>query len=123
MIGLGVLVYSDDVLIYAETPEQIIEILSAVLKLLAKTALKCKASKCSLFIQSVNYFGRVVARKSINPDTAKLDQVKQWPRHEKGNGLASFLDLCNYYRDLIPLSRTSATLYIRIQNNQMDGAW
>ena len=36
LIGLGVLVYFDDVLIYAETPEQLIEILSAVLKLLLK---------------------------------------------------------------------------------------
>ncbi len=36
LIGLGVLVYIDDVLIYAETPEQLIEILSAVLKLLVK---------------------------------------------------------------------------------------
>ena len=46
LIGLGVLVNIDDVLIYAETPEQLIEILSAVLKLLVKAGLKCKASKC-----------------------------------------------------------------------------
>ena len=49
MIGHGVLVYIDDVLIYAVTPEQLIKILSAVLKLLIKARLKCKASKCSLF--------------------------------------------------------------------------
>ena len=36
LIGLGVLVYIDDVLIYAKTPKQLIEILSAVLKLLVK---------------------------------------------------------------------------------------
>ncbi len=34
LIGLGVLVYIDDVLINAETPEQLIEIFSAVFKLL-----------------------------------------------------------------------------------------
>ena len=34
LICLGVLVYIDDVLIYAETPEKLIEILSAVRKLL-----------------------------------------------------------------------------------------
>ena len=54
LIGLGVLVYIDDVLIYAETPEQLIEILSIVLKLLANVGLKCKASKCSLFTQTIN---------------------------------------------------------------------
>ncbi len=44
LIGLGVLGYIDDVLIYAETPEQLIKILSTVLKLLTNAGLKCKAS-------------------------------------------------------------------------------
>ena len=51
LIGLGVLVYIDDVLIYAETPEQLIEILSTVQKLLANAGLKCKTSKCSLSLK------------------------------------------------------------------------
>ena len=49
LIGLSVFVYIDDVLIYAETPEQLIEILSAIIKLLVKAGLKCKASECSHF--------------------------------------------------------------------------
>ena len=76
LIGLGVLVYIDDVLIYAETPEHLIEILSAVLKLLMITGLKCKASKCSLFTQTINYLGRVVSKDGINPDPAKLDKIR-----------------------------------------------
>ena len=102
LIGLGVLVYIDDVLIYTETVEQLIEIRSAVLKLLVKAGLKCKASKCSLFNQTINYLGRVVSRDGITPDPAKLDKIRQWPKPEKGTGLAVFLGLCNYYRlDLI----------------------
>ena len=45
LFGLGVFGYIDDVLIYAETPEQLIDILSAVFKLLVSAGLKCKASK------------------------------------------------------------------------------
>ena len=101
MIGLGV-VYIDDVLIYAETTEQLIEILSAVLKLLVKAGLKCKASKCSLFTQTINHLGRVMSKDGINLYPAKLDKIRLWPTPEKGTGLASFLGLCNYYRDLIP---------------------
>lgn len=77
MIGLGVLVYIDEVLIYAETPEKLIEILSAVLKLLAKAKLKCKTSKCSLFTQKINYLGGVVLRDGIHPDPAKIDKIRQ----------------------------------------------
>ncbi len=88
-------------LISAETPEQLIEILSTVLKLLTNAGLKCKASKCSLFTQTINYLGRIVSRDGVNQDPAKLDKIKQWPKPDKCTGLASFLGLCNYYRDLI----------------------
>ena len=99
-------------LIYAETPEQLIEILSAVLKLLVKAGLKCKGSKCSLFTQTINYLGRVLSIDGINPDPAKLDKIRQWPKPEKGIGLAAFLELCNYYRDLIPaFAHISDALY------------
>ena len=42
LIGLGVLVSTDDVLIYAETPEQLIDILSALVKLLVGAGLSVK---------------------------------------------------------------------------------
>ena len=101
-IGRGVLVYLDDVLIYAETPEELLEKLLQVLQLLERAGLKCKASKCSLFTQQVNFLGHVISRDGINPEPTKLEKIKQWPRPEKGTGLASFLGLCGYYRDLIP---------------------
>ena len=78
LIGLGVHIYIDDVLINSETPEQLIKILSIVLKLFTKAGLKCKASKCSLFTQLVNYLDRVVLRDGINPDPAKIHEIKQW---------------------------------------------
>ena len=99
LIGLGVLVYIHDVLM---TPEQLIEILSAVYKLLVKAGLKSTASKCSLFTQTINYLVRVVSKDGIKHDPAKLDKIQLWPKPEKGTGLASFLGLCNYCRDLIP---------------------
>ena len=83
LIGLGVLVYIDDVLIYAETLEQLIEILSTVLKLLTNAGLICKASKCSLFTQTISYLGRVVSIDGINPDPAKLDKIRQWPNQKR----------------------------------------
>ena len=43
-----------------------------------------------------------MSKNGINPEPAKLDKIRQWPKPEKGTGLASFLGLGNYYRDLIP---------------------
>ena len=119
LIGLGVLVYLDDVLINAETPEQLIEILITVLKLLAKAGLKFTASMCSLFTQSVNYFGRVVSINGINPDFAKVDKIKQWPKPKKETTLAFFLGRCNYYQNLITsFAHISDSLY-KVLNTEM----
>ena len=83
LIGLGVLVYNDDVLIYAKTPEQLVDILSGGLILLLKEGLKCKASKCSVLTQIINFLGRVVSKYCINSDPAKLDKIRQWPKPKK----------------------------------------
>ena len=112
LIGGGVLVYLDDVLIYAETSEELLDKLSQVLKFFAKAGLKCKASKCSVFTQKVHYLGHIISKEGINPEPTKLEKISKWPKPEKGTGLASFLGLCNYYRDLIPnLAHISGPLY------------
>ena len=46
IIGLGVIVYIADVLIYAKTHKQLIKIISKVLKLLAMSGIECKDFKC-----------------------------------------------------------------------------
>ena len=121
LIGKGVLVYLDDVIIYAETPEQLIEILEQVLKLLRKAGLKCKATKCSHFTQCVHYLGRVVSMDGIYPDPSKLEKIKEWPKPKKGKGLASFLGLCNYNRDVIPsFAHLSDSLYKVSRSDYID---
>ncbi len=74
-MNCGVLVSLDDVLIYAETPEELIEKLFQVLKLLAKAGLKFKASKCSYFTQKVHYLGHIVLKEGIHPEPAKLEKI------------------------------------------------
>ena len=95
LIGKGVLVYFDDLLIYSATPEQLIEIYKQVLKLLEKAGLKCNAPKCSLFTQCVHYLKGVVSKKCIYNDPTKLEKIKQYPKPEKRTGI------CNYYRGVI----------------------
>ena len=73
-----------------------------MLRLLAKAGLKCKAKKCSLFTEQVHYLGHYVSREGILPEPGKLEKIKQWPKPDKGIGMASFLGYCNYYRELIP---------------------
>ena len=102
LVGSGVLIYLDDVLLYADDPENLIELLRRVLKRLIDAGLKCKPKKCHLFAEEIHYLGHVVWRGSLLPESAKIDKIQQWPRPDTGTGLACFLGLCNYYRTLVP---------------------
>ena len=101
-MGSGVLIYLDDVLLCADDPEKLIELLRKVLKRLIDAGLKCKDTKCHLFAEEIHYLGNVVRRGSLFPELAKIDKIQQWPRPDTGTGLASILGLCNYYRTLVP---------------------
>ena len=78
LIDVNVLVYLDNVLIYANTPEQLMNYHDTVLTLLAKAGLKCNATNCSLFTERVHYLGRVVSKHNI--DQAKFEKIRQWPK-------------------------------------------
>ena len=102
LVGSGVLIYLDDVLLYADDPKDLIELLHKVLKRLFDAGLKCKAKKYHLFSEEIHYLIHVVRRGSFLPESAKIDKIQQWPRPDTGTELASFLGLCNYYRTLVP---------------------
>ena len=46
--------------------------------------------------------GHIVSKNGIQAESNKLEKIKNWSKPEKGRGLAGFLQLCSYYRELIP---------------------
>jgi len=49
--------YLDDIIVYANSPEQLIERLDAVFTRLREKGLKAKPSKCVLFKSPIEFFG------------------------------------------------------------------
>ena len=120
-IGQEILVFLDDILIFAETPEQLLDALERTLQTLARAGLKCKHRKCQLFRTFVEYLGHIISDKGIAPDPKKIEKIRDWPAPETGNGLLSFLGFCNYYRRLIPhFAELSAPLYAVAQQKKID---
>ena len=83
LIGCGVLVHLDDVLISAETWEKLLDKLSQILKLLAKAGLKCKVAKCSVFTQKIHFLGHIISKEGINPEPTQLEKISKWPNLRK----------------------------------------
>ena len=100
-LGNDTLVYLDDLLMFADTEEELLRALDRNLAILSKAGLKCKPRKCQLFRSSLHYLGYIVSDKGIAPDAAKIDEIRQLPNPPTGLGLLTLVSLANYYRKLI----------------------
>ena len=119
-IGECLLVYLDDLLMFAKTVPELITALDFTLKTLIKAGLKCKPRKCQLFRKSIEYLGHIISESGVAPLTEKIDKVRQWPFPGTGLEMLSFLGLCNYYRRLIEhFAEWAVPLYAVSQENEI----
>lgn len=104
MIGLQwdiCLIYLYDIIVVAETFEQMIARLKLVFDRLKQAGLKLKPKKCELFAKEVSFLGHVVTQEGIATDPEKIRSIKEWPAPCNVCDLRSFLGLCSYYRRFI----------------------
>ena len=85
LLDEGVLVYLDDVLIYSKSIAEHKVLLDKVFALLEKHKLYLKASKCHLFLESVDFLGHIISSKGVSMEPGKLDAVRNWPVPENVN--------------------------------------
>ena len=95
------LVYLDDVIVYAKTVEDELSRLGTVFQRLREAGLKLKAKKCHLFKESVLYLGHVVSGNGISTDPEKVKAVEEWQTPACVKEVQSFLGLASYYRRFI----------------------
>ena len=101
LLGKGVLVYLDDVIVYAPTLDQEFRLLETVFQRLREAGLKLHPKKCRLFQKEVVFLGHIVGSDGIHTDPAKVEAVKDWPRPKNIREVSSFLGFCNYYRRFV----------------------
>ncbi|XP_022110685.1 uncharacterized protein LOC110990141 [Acanthaster planci] len=95
------LVYLDDVIVFAHTVEEELSRLEAVFVRLREAGLKLKPKKCELFKESVLYLGHVVSGDGVATDPEKVEAVREWPAPTNVREVQSFLGLVSYYRRFI----------------------
>lgn len=102
MIGAGdICIYMDDILIYAQTREQLRAITRRVLERLRRNKLYLKAEKCEFEREQVEYLGLVISHNQVAMDPAKVSAVVDWPRPKDKKEVQSFLGFTNFYRRFI----------------------
>lgn len=111
MLDKGVVIYLDDILVYATTEEENIRITREVLHRLRQHKLFVKPGKCRFLVPKVEFLGVLVSSEGLEMDPGKVDAVRDWPAPTKIKEVQSFLGFCNFYRRFIPaFSRTARPL-------------
>ncbi len=106
------LVYLDDILVYAPTFPEHLQRLEIVFKRLKETGLKVKPEKCHFLQQEVFFLGHQVSAQGIAMDPGKIEAVKEWKVPKTVKELRSFLGFCSYYRKFIEgFSRIAGPLH------------
>jgi hypothetical protein len=92
-IGLFVVVYFDDILIYSKSIAEHLEHLSAVSDALRVSHLFINIEKHIFCTQHVSFSGYVVTPQGIDLDSSKIDAIRDWPTSTTIKQIQSFLGI------------------------------
>ncbi|SOV07855.1 uncharacterized protein UDID_19598 [Ustilago sp. UG-2017a] len=101
IIGVYVVVYLDDFLIFSDTEESHVKHVTEVLTRLRSNRLFAKLSKCEFHTKTVEFLGYIIKPTGIEMDPGKVQTVKEWPMPASIHDIQRFLGFANFYRRFI----------------------
>ena len=101
LLRKGVVVFIDDILVYASTWDSHLQILHQVFQLLQQHGIRIKLSKCSFVQQQLKYLGHIISGDGVATDPKKIQDVQQWPVPTNVKDVRGFLGFAGYYRKFV----------------------
>lgn len=98
----GVIVFIDDILVYAHSIEALREQTEAVLKALRENNLTLNSEKCEYDKERVKFLGHELSEKGMDIDQSKVETIAKFREPKTGSELRSFLGLATYVSPFIP---------------------
>ena len=96
------LFYLDDICIFANSADQMLDRIELVFSRLKQYQLKIKPKKSFFFQTEISFLGHILSAKGISPNPEKVDKVWDWPVPKTSKEVHSFISLASYYHRFIP---------------------
>ena len=95
---------ADDILVYGSTYEDFKTNVLAFLDHCVQEDMHLNPDKVKLDCPEVPFFGNVLSKDGLSPDTRKVELIQQWPMPMNQTELQSFLGTVNYLSHFISFS-------------------
>ena len=96
------LFYLDDICIFVETANQMLDCIELIFSHLKEFNLKIKPKKLHFFQTSVTFLGHILSADGVSLNPEKVTKIKDWPTPKTPKEVHSFIGLASYYRRFIP---------------------
>ena len=117
-IGVFVVVYLEDILVFRKSMKEHLKHVRAVLQSLRKERLYANMKKCTFGVDKLVFLGFVVSSKGVHVDESKIEAIKTWPQPTNLQQVRSFLGLAGFYRRFVKdFSTIAAPLHALSKKN------
>jgi hypothetical protein len=124
LLDLGLIVYLDDILIYAEAEEEHDRIVTEVLKRLAENGLAISQDKYFWSTTRVDFLVYVISKDGIEMAQDKVQCIWDWERPRRLRDVQSFIGFANLYRRFIEgFSKIAKPLSNSTKGSPKDWIW
>ena len=106
--GLEVFAYIDDILVYADSEDELEAKLRELFGRLQQAGLALNLAKCEFGVNAVDFLGFRVTPTGISPLEHKTQAVVNFPPPTTAKALLGFLGAANYYRRCLPPLRNKS---------------
>ena len=96
------LFYLDDICIFVETANQMLDHIEHVFSRLKEVNLKIKSKKSHFFQTSITFLGHILSADGVSPNPEKVAKNQRLPTPKTPKEVHSFIGLASYYRRFIP---------------------
>ncbi|CAB4044569.1 Retrovirus-related Pol poly from transposon, partial [Paramuricea clavata] len=120
----GCLVFMDDIIIFSDTGEERQRILDEVFRRIRAAGLKIKRDKCQFAQESVKFLGHIVSARGTEPDSSKVEAVREFAIPTSLTDVRAFVGMASYYRRFIKnFADIAAPLHDLTKGGQLEFCW
>ena len=123
LIGRGVIVYIDDILIYSDSLDHLRSLTLRVFDLARQASLYMKASKCEFERTSLLFLGFTISADGISTNPKTVNAISSFPIPRDLHESRSFIGLVGYYRRFVPRFASIAAPIVALTQKNVPFVW